>query len=139
MENHESNEREQTVFKDEKQELNRTVNEQGKTSSGMDENVAGFLCYLVGFVTGIIFLVIEKENRFVRFHAMQSIITFGALFVVNIVLSMIPILGWLLMIPLVPLTLIIWIILMIKAYNRQMYKLPVVGNIAEKQLEKLNV
>ena len=61
-----------------------------KTSSGMDENVAGLLCYLVGWVTGLIFFLIEKENQFVRFHAMQSIVTFGGITVITIILSFIP-------------------------------------------------
>ena len=51
-----------------------------RSSTGLDENVAGFLCYLFGFVTGIVFLVVEKESRFVKFHAMQSTITFLGLF-----------------------------------------------------------
>ena len=69
-------------------------NDTGKTSTGMQPNVAGLLCYLVGFVTGIVFLIIEKENKFVRFHAMQSIIVFGGLFVLQIILSFIPFIGW---------------------------------------------
>ena len=53
----------------------------GKTSTGIQPNVAGLLAYVVGFVTGIIFFVIEKENKFVRFHAMQCILSSAALFV----------------------------------------------------------
>ena len=52
----------------------------GKSSTGLDAKVAGLLCYVVGWVTGLIFFLIEKENKFVRFHAMQSIIVFGSLF-----------------------------------------------------------
>ena len=48
----------------------------GKTSVGLQANVAGLLCYLVGWITGLIFFLIEKENKFVRFHALQSLITF---------------------------------------------------------------
>ena len=47
-----------------------------KTSMGLDESVAGLLCYIVGWITGIVFLVLEKENKFVRFHALQSLLTF---------------------------------------------------------------
>ena len=50
-----------------------------KTSTGLDENVAGLLCYVLGWVSGLVFILIEQENNFVRFHAMQSIIVFGAL------------------------------------------------------------
>jgi len=110
-----------------------------KTSSGMDENLAGLLCYLAGFVTGIIFLVIEKNSKFVRFHAMQSIIVFGGLVVVNIVLGYIPIIGWAIGLLVAPLTFILWIVLMIKAYQGQTFKLPIVGDIAEKQVEQFKV
>lgn len=109
-----------------------------KTSSGMEENVAGLLTYVLGFVTGIIFLLIEKENRFVRFHAMQSIIVFGSLFVASLVLNVIPVIGTLAsLFILPPLTLIVWIVLMMKAYQGKMYKLPIVGDFSEKQLERL--
>jgi uncharacterized membrane protein len=105
----------------------------GKTSTGMQPNLAALLSYLVGFITGIIFYIIEKENKFVRFHAMQSIITFGALFVLQMVFAFIPIIGWILM-PIVSIvSLILWILLMIKAYQGESFKLPIAGDIAEKQ------
>jgi len=108
------------------------IKDQGKTSTGMQANVAGLLCYLVGVVTGIIFYLIEKDNKFVRFHAMQSIVVFGALIVANIVLMFIPVIGWVLM-PIVGiLGLILWILLMIKAYQGEYFKLPIAGDIAEK-------
>lgn len=107
-------------------------NDLGPTSLGMKPNVAALLSYLAGLLTGIIFFILEKENKFVRFHAMQSIITFGAFFVLNIVLGFIPVIGWSL-IPLVGvIQLIIWIILMVKAYKGEHFKLPMVGDIAEK-------
>jgi uncharacterized membrane protein len=109
-------------------------NDLGKTSTGINPTVAGLLCYLLGFVTGIIFLVLEKENRFVRFHAMQSILTFGFFFVLNAILHFIPFLGWVLM-PLVGLVaLIVWILLMMKAYKGEYYKLPIVGDMAEQKV-----
>ena len=105
----------------------------GKTSTGMQANVAALLCYLVGFVTGIVFYIIEKENKFVRFHAMQSIVTFGAIFVLNIFLAFVPVVGWILM-PIVSIaSLILWILLMVKAYKGETFKLPIAGDIAEKQ------
>ena len=93
--------------------------------------------YLLGFVTGIIFLLLEKQSRFVRFHAMQSTILFGGIFVVNLALGFIPILGWLVGLLLSLVAFILWIVLMWKAFQGEMYKVPFVGAIAEKQLAKM--
>ena len=108
--------------------------EEIKTSTGMNQNVAGLLCYLAGWITGLIFFLIEKENRFVRFHAMQSIITFGSLSVLFLVLGFIPILGWMIIPILMILQLILWIVLMVKAYQGALFKLPMIGDIAEKNI-----
>jgi len=107
--------------------------EEIKTSTGINQNVAGLLCYLGWWITGLIFFLIEKENRFVRFHAMQSIITFGALSALSMVLSFIPFF-WILLPVIGILQLILWVVLMVKAYQGQMFKLPVVGEIAEKNI-----
>ena len=106
---------------------------EGKTSTGLQQNVAGLLCYVLGWVTGIVFLLLEKDNRFVRFHAVQSIVVFGALTVVDIVLNFIPIIGWVIAWIIGVVAIILWIVLMVKAYQGQMYKLPIAGNIAEQQ------
>ncbi|MEC2074537.1 DUF4870 domain-containing protein [Metabacillus fastidiosus] len=106
-----------------------------KTSSGLDENVAGLLCYLLGFITGIIFLITEKENRFVRFHAMQSIFIFGGLAILNIVLTFIPFIGGIISFFIGPISLILWILLMIQAFRGELYKLPYIGDLALKQLK----
>ena len=104
----------------------------GPTTLGMKPNLAALLSYLAGILTGIIFYLLEKENKFVRFHAMQSILTFGFFFALNIVLGFIPVVGWSLM-PLAGIVqLILWIILMVKAYQGEHFKLPIVGDIAEK-------
>lgn len=110
------------------------MTEEIKTSTGMNQNVAGLLCYLAGWITGLIFFLIEKENRFVRFHAMQSIITFGSLTVLFMILGFIPFVGWMLMPILAILQLILWIVLMVKAYQGQLFKLPMVGDMAEKNI-----
>ena len=98
----------------------------------MQPNMAAFLSYLLGWIMGIIFYLVERENKFVRFHAMQSIITFGFLLVLTIVLGFIPVVG----VALIPIIWIVqtilWIVLMIKAYQGEKFKLPVVGDIAEK-------
>ncbi len=112
------------------------VKDLGKTTTGIEAKVAGLLCYLVGFISGIVFLLIEKENKFVRFHAMQSTITFGGLFVLSIVMSVIPVMGAVIGSLLAVAEIILWIVLMIKAYQGEYFKLPIVGDIAEKQLQK---
>lgn len=104
----------------------------GKTSTGMQPNVAALLSYLLGFITGIIFYLIEKENKFVRFHAMQSIVTFGAFFILGFILAMIPIVGWGLMPVLWIIQVILWVLLMAKSYQGELFKLPIAGDIAEK-------
>ena len=105
-----------------------------KTAAGMDQNVAGLLRYLAGWITGLVFFLIEKENKFVRFHAMQSIITFGALTVLFMVLGFIPFVGWIIMPFLGLAQLVLWILLMVKAYNGVYFKLPVIGDLAEKNI-----
>jgi len=102
-----------------------------KTASGFDANVAAAVSYLVGFVTGIVFLLLEKDNKFVRFHAMQSTIFFLAAVVVDVLLQVIPIVGFLLVIFLVfPVSVIVWLLMMYKAYQGEEYKLPLVGQWA---------
>lgn len=108
----------------------------GKTSSGLQPNIAGLLCYVGWWVTGIVFLIVEKENRFVRFHAMQSIITFGVLTIAMWFFGFIPILNLIAYPVLGILSIILWLVLMLKAYQGLMYKLPVIGDIAEKQIGK---
>jgi uncharacterized membrane protein len=103
-----------------------------KTSTGLDENVAGLLCYVVGWITGLVFILIEKENKFVRFHAVQSIIVFGILTLASIVIRWIPIIGWVIGWLIGVLAVVLWIVLMAKAYQGEKYKLPWAGDLAEK-------
>ncbi|HUL23046.1 MAG TPA: DUF4870 domain-containing protein [Thermodesulfobacteriota bacterium] len=105
------------------------MEEKGKSSTGLDENVAGFFCYLLGFITGIVFLVVEKESGFVKFHARQSTITFLGLLVLMIVIGWIPVLNILIFV----LSLILWLILMVKALRGEKYRLPIVGRLAEEK------
>jgi len=109
------------------------ANDLGKTSTGIQPNVAALLSYVLGVITGIIFFIIEKENKFVRFHALQSIITFGGLFVIQMVFAFIPVVGAII-VPIISIaSLILWVILMVKSYQGEKFKLPIVGDIAEKQ------
>ncbi len=102
------------------------------STMNMDQNVAGLLCYLLGWVTGLIFFLLEKENKYIRFHAMQSIVVFGALTAASIVLGFIPVVGWVLGTILGIGAFVLWILLMVKAYQGEKFKLPIAGDIAEK-------
>ena len=102
-----------------------------KTVSGIDANLAAALSYLVGFVTGIIFLLVEKENRFVRFHAMQSTLFFLGVVAIDLLLQIIPLLGFLVVVfVVIPASAIVWLLMMYKAYQGEEYKLPLVGQWA---------
>lgn len=113
----------------------------GKTSTNIPENTAGLLSYVLGWVSGLVMFLLEPENRFVRFHAVQSMIVFGALSVLwfivwlpfrytwfgfyNVIGTIFGVIAF-----------ILWVVLMVKAYQGTMYKLPVVGDLAEKLSEK---
>lgn len=118
---------------------NNNTTSVSKSSTGMSENLAALLSYVLGFITGIIFFVIEKESKFVKFHAMQSILVSAALMVLSFVLGFIPIIGWIALILLGPVSFVLWILLMVKAYKYVWFKLPVVGDIAEKQADAIKL
>lgn len=113
--------------------------------TGLSSNVAGALSYFLGAFTGIFFLLVEKNNRFVRFHAAQSIavsiamvIVSVALMVLSAVLGVVPIIGWiigmLLSLGLGLFCFFLWLVLMWKAYQGQEWEVPVVGAQARKLL-----
>ena len=103
-----------------------------KTFIGLHENVAGLLCYVLGWVSGLIFILIEPENKFVRFHAAQSMIVFSGLATISFALTLIPFIGFFLAGLVSVLGFALGIVLMVKAYQGTMYKLPWTGNLAEK-------
>lgn len=107
------------------------------TSLGINQNMAGALTYLFGWVTGIAFLLIEKENKFVRFHAMQSVVVFAALTIALIVAGLLSVFGGGLSFLLVIGGIFLWLFLMYQAYLGVRYKLPYAGEFAEKQLENV--
>jgi len=115
--------------------MNEQIQTVEQSSSGLDANVAGALCYVFGFFSGILFLATEKRSRFVRFHAVQSTLAFAGLFVIQVLLGN---LG-----PLKALNPVVWMVaiglwaLMIyKAYVGEAFRLPVVGETAAKELDK---
>ncbi len=110
------------------------------TTGGMADNVAGMLAYIT-IIPAIVFLVVEpyNKNRFIRFHSFQNLFYCVALIVIWVGLSVLSVVPGLIFLTL-PLHLvvwlgsfIVWIILLIKAFQGQMFKLPVIGDLAEKQ------
>ena len=103
------------------------------TSTGLQENVASLLCYLAGWVSGIIFLILEPNNKTIKFHAIQSIIVFGTISIIHLVFDWIPFLGWFII---MPLAWILWVImalvLMLTAYQGKKLKVWKAGDLAEK-------
>lgn len=132
--------------------------EKKKSSMNLDENVASALCYVLTWVTGIIFFFLEKENKTVRFHAMQSIITFLPLTILGYIFQGIlgvsygtttsTMYGYSYSVPTATLSpfyyvgiliyvvvFVLWLVLMFKAYQGEKFKLPIVGDIAENQVK----
>ena len=118
--------------------------------AAIDENVVAALCYLVGVLTGVLFLVLEpySRNPTIRFHAFQSIFAWISAMVIGMALSMfaypiaaVPFIGWLVVILLWMAfsigVLVLWLFLMYKAYNKERFVLPVIGPWAEKQAQSL--
>jgi uncharacterized membrane protein len=110
--------------------------------TGLSENVAGLLCYVLGWVTGLVFFLIDKRP-YVRFHAAQSIVLFGGLHILRVVLGMVFGIGFgfgawgafsfgFLLFELIGLlSLVLWILLMIKAYQGERFRVPVAADIAD--------
>ena len=125
------------------EEIVKTTEAVVKSITALNPNIAGLLCYILGWVSGIILLLIKKEDKFVCFHAWQSIITFVSLDVILIILSALPMLAGLIFVTfraiyfiIIILTLLLWLFLMYKAYKGQIYKLPVIGNLAQNLSQK---
>ena len=120
------------------QPLDQPSSSPKKTSTGLEPNLAAALSYLCGWVTGLIFFLIEKENNFVRFHAFQSIVisaSFTVLYIGLGILTRIPFLGWLFWVayPILGIAgFVAWILLMIKAYQGERFHFPIAGEFAEK-------
>jgi len=105
-----------------------------KTSLGMDENVESVIAYAGIWVSGIIMLFLETENNHVRFHAMQSVITFFSLFIVSSLILIIPGFGIVISSIITFFGTVLWIFLLYKAYSGEIYKLPYIGDAAEEMI-----
>lgn len=107
-----------------------------KTVLGIGENIEGVLCYLFGPISGLVFLVLERENKFIRFHALQSLVTFLAIWVAQFIIGLIPFLGGMLGGLLQLASIALAVILMFKAYKGETYRLPIVGDVVFAQVNK---
>ncbi len=110
----------------------RQSNRENESSTGLKPNVAALLAYLGLWVTGIVFLIIEQKNRSVRFHAAQSFVSFGGLSLLHYWLSNLPVVGWAFAVIAGVFGLVLWIVLMSRAYRGEHFKLPVAGVLAER-------
>lgn len=106
------------------------------SSTGLDPNLAGLLTYVLGFVSGLVFLVLEKQSSYVRFHAYQSTILFLAISITGFILGFIPLIGSLLRSVLSVASLVLWVMLMLKAYRGERFKLPILGDMAEERADR---
>jgi uncharacterized membrane protein len=104
----------------------------------LEPNVEAALSYLIAPITGIIVFVFEKDNKFIRFHAMQSILFGIATFIAkSIAVFTIPLLIGELLMPVVSIGFfVLWLLLMWKAYNNEEWELPYIGKIARDQINK---
>ncbi|HEY7419067.1 MAG TPA: hypothetical protein VH593_28050 [Ktedonobacteraceae bacterium] len=109
------------------------------TSLGLDPRLESVLCYALGWLSGLILLFVEKQNREVRYHALQSVIIFGGLNILVWVLGAIPIISFLLVPFLWFVTLAAWIGLMVTAYINYPIKIPVVSEYADRYVDRIRV
>jgi uncharacterized membrane protein len=112
----------------------------GTTQSGLAENVAGTLCYVLGWITGLIFYLIDKRP-YVRWHAAQSIVVFGTLHILSFVIGIFFVatlfsggfsLAWGLHTLITLVALVLWVLLMVKAYQGERFRVPGAADFAEK-------
>ena len=123
------------IYEEEKaqiEEEKRRMMSAGESTTSLEPNVAGLLCYLGTWISGIIFLVIEQKNRFVRFHAFQSIIVFITLAIASAFLTWLPFIGGFFGAVIGILAFILWVVLMYKAYRGELYKVPIAGDLTER-------
>lgn len=107
------------------------------TSMGIEEHVANALCYALGWLSGLIILLIEKENDTVRYHAAQSIIVFGSVTVINIILPMFLFIGFSLMSLLNLAAFVFWVVFIVTALNKKPLKIDFLASYAEQLSEKI--
>lgn len=123
------------IYEEEKHRIEAEEKKQKDAStSNLSPNTAALLCYVGGWISGIVFLIIEQKNRIVRFHAAQSIIVFGAINIIHSIFVQIPVVGRFFGVAIGIFTFTLWIILMVKAYRGEVFKVPLAGDLAERLL-----
>ncbi|WP_068613979.1 MULTISPECIES: DUF4870 domain-containing protein [Paenibacillus] len=108
-----------------------------RSSTGIPENLAGFLCYFIPLVGGAVMLALEKRSRYVMFHALQSIMLFGSLIVGCTAAGFVPLIGAFAILILQLTGVVLWIVLMLASLQGRFYKVPYIGDFAEDQMRKL--
>ena len=102
--------------------------------TGLPSNIAATLSYAFGALSGIVFLMIERDDAFVRFHAWQSTLTFLGAMLLSLLVTSFPVFGTILNVALTAGLVALWVLLMVKAFSGERFKLPYVGEIAEQQI-----
>ncbi|CAH1385332.1 DUF4870 domain-containing protein [Candidatus Nitrotoga sp. M5] len=110
-----------------------------KTSMGLDEHIACFLCYLFGWLSGLIIFFIEKENALVRFHAAQSVVVFGAISLIQIIFGFEYFFGKFIHQLTYIAALGLWIYLLVKAWKKTYFRIPIASDIAEQLVAKIKI
>lgn len=103
-----------------------------KSSTGLDANIAGMLCYILGWLTGLVFLLIEKDSEFVKFHARQALALFGLLTVAGIIAPVLPVVGALLSKIIAAVSFVAWVLMLIFAFQGKEVRVPIAADIADK-------
>lgn len=130
-----SPEERQKIYEEERAKIETEgKNPSDQSSTNLEPNVAGLLCYLGFWISGLVFLILEQKNRFVRLHALQSIILFGTLTVASTLLTQIPYIGGFFGAVIGILIFVFWILLMVKAYQGEWFKILLAGDLAERAL-----
>ena len=113
------------------------MEEEKGSSLNMPENIAALLGYVAGWLSGLVVLLLEKKSGFVRFHALQSVIVFGALSIAGLILPRIPFIGWLFGLLIGLGSFGAWIVGMLMAYRGERFRFPFAADIADNQLRRL--
>jgi len=115
--------------------MNKKLETINKSSTGMNENTAALIAIAFGWISGLIMFLLETKSRFVKFHAMQGLITFLGLYIVGNILGRLPLIGDLIVILTGLATLAFWIIMMIKTYKGEWFEIPYISDYAKKWSE----